>query len=87
MEGWFSFVPCRFQNETFFIVYKFLNILFEYCFSDTSISFLNSVTLCILIYDSVALAANTAQDCRDITLASEDSCFREQGSVQHLAAL
>lgn len=69
-----------------FIVYKFLNILFEYCFSDTSISLLNSVTLSLLAYDGVALAANTAQGCRDITLASEDSCFREQDSVQHLAA-
>lgn len=65
---------------------QLLNILFEYCFSGTSVSLLNSVTLSILAYVSVALAANTAQGCRDITLASEDSCFREQGSVQRLAA-
>lgn len=64
-RGLVFFAPhFNFKMRLFLLsVHTFLNFLFEYCFSGTSISLLNSVILFVLADDSMALAANTAQGC------------------------
>lgn len=63
-RGLVFFAPFSFKMRLFLLsVHTFLNFLFEYCFSGTSISLLNLVILFVLADDSMALAANTAQGC------------------------